>query len=562
MNQIIHILKHKLLIFFRLESKVTLGNTIKNIGSGLTYTAFAFGAFLFTQRFIWFLLVRIKLGLFLFHEFISITLFIFFLSVNVGNIIVAYSTLYKSSEVGFYITKPVSPTKIFFIKYLDNFFYSSSTLMMILLASLIGYVTYFRLSPMLFLLLAADFFAFIFSASALGVIILLILVNLSHRFGWRKIVYGLVVSYTTAILLFFAISSPGTLVNTVIKLGFGIDRDQYYGDLISPLLTYLPNHWLSRTGYQLIVGNLNGAWALTLAQFVLSFALFSVVMLLGSRWYLSSWLANQNVASKKLLINGRSKTFIAFGKKSKLIPQTESVIKRDVLIFLREPTQVIHFLVLLVLIIIFVSSVAKTEFVGTGNFYLQTVIYLSIFAFNLLLVTTLALRFVFPLISLEGMAFWKIKSSPLDLNSLLWKKIYVMGSIIIFVSVSLALITNLKFGSLVTSLALLTTILASLSIISINLGMGGAFANYKEKNAIRLASSQGATLSFLLSVVYVVFLIAITFQPVSRLFYAQMVSENISINEFFWLIIPISLVSLIIIITFHKLAQRSLVKDF
>ncbi|MEW5842420.1 MAG: hypothetical protein AB1775_04070 [Bacteroidota bacterium] len=562
MNQIIHILKHKLLIFLRLESKITLANIVKNFASGLTYAAFAVGAFLLAQRFIWFLLVRIKLGLFLFHEFISITLFIFFLSVNVGNIIVAYSTLYKSSEVSFFLTKPVSPTKIFFIKYLDNFFYSSSTLLLILYASLIGYAYYFKLSPPQFVLLAADYFFFIFSASALGVIVLLIFVRLSHRFGWRKIVYGLAIAYSAVILIFFAVNSPGTLVNTVIKLGFAVDRDRYYGELISPILTFLPNHWLSQTGYNIITGNLGGAWKLTLMQLGLSLILFVSVMFLGSRWYLSSWLSNQNVKTKKQLASGKINQLVSFGKKSGFLPQTESIIKRDVLVFLREPTQVIHFLVLLFLIIIFVANVTRTEFIGTGNFYLQTIIYLATFTFNLLLVTTLSLRFIFPLISLEGLAFWKIKSAPVNTDFLLKKKISVIGTIIIFISISLGVITNLKFGLLVTSFALLTTILAALSIISINLGMGGLFANFKEKNAIRLASSQGATLSFLLSVLYIVFLIVIVFKPLSELFLSVTVLKPLSADQFFWLIIPISVASLIIVLVFQKMAYKSLLKDF
>ncbi len=562
MNRIIHILKYKLLIFLKLESKITVANAVKNLASGLTYAAFAIGAFLFSRRFIWFLLVQIKLGLFLFHEFMSITLFIFFLSVNVGNIIVAYSTLYKSNEVGFFFTKPVSPTKIFFIKYLDNFFYSSSTLLMILYSSLAGYSVYFKVGAVSSVLLAFNFFIFTFSAGTLGVIVLLILVRLSHRFGWRKIVYSLTIAYTAVILIFFVIDSPGTLVNTAIQLGFSIDRDRYYSDLISPVLAYLPNHWLSQTGYNIIVGNLNLAWKFTLLQFVLSLFLFSSVMILGSKWYLSSWLTNQNFKTKKHSDSGKINFLTSFNSKYRFMPQTESIIKRDVLVFLREPTQVIHFLVLFLLIIIFIANVAGTKFISAGNFYLQTVIYLSIFTFNLLLVTTLSLRFVFPLISLEGLSFWKIKSSPVKIDFLLKKKISVIGTIIIFIGVTLGVITNLKFGFLLTTFALLTTVFATLSIISINLGMGGLFSNYKEKNAIRLASSQGATLSFLLSILYIAFIIVMVFKPLSELFFSVTVLRPLSLDQFFWLTIPISVVSLIIVALFRKMAYRSLLKDF
>ncbi|HVN48428.1 MAG TPA: hypothetical protein VMU30_06350, partial [Bacteroidota bacterium] len=42
----------------------------------------------------------------------------------------------------------------------------------------------------------------------------------------------------------------------------------------------------------------------------------------------------------------------------------------------------------------------------------------------------------------------------------------------------------------------------SLAMVSLNLGLGGYFANYSERNPIRAASSQGATLAFLLTLLY------------------------------------------------------------
>jgi len=88
-------------------------------------------------------------------------LFIFFMSINIGNIVVSYSTLYKSAEVNYLITKPVEPAKIFTIKFLDNFFYSSSTLLMILFALLLGYTFYFHLGISQFLVLVLNFNLFL-----------------------------------------------------------------------------------------------------------------------------------------------------------------------------------------------------------------------------------------------------------------------------------------------------------------------------------------------------------------------------------------------------------------
>jgi hypothetical protein len=55
----------------------------------------------------------------------------------------------------------------------------------------------------------------------------------------------------------------------------------------------------------------------------------------------------------------------------------------------------------------------------------------------------------------------------------------------------------------------------SLTTVTLNLGFGGYFANYFEHNPIRAASTQGATLTFLVTIVYLIVLAALVFVPIS-----------------------------------------------
>ncbi|TSA30026.1 MAG: hypothetical protein D4R68_01270 [Ignavibacteriales bacterium] len=562
MKQIIHILKYKLISYIRLGSRFTFGYLVKNIGSGLIYFAFAVGAFFFSQNLIRFLLVDINVGLFLLHEFISMILFIFFMSVNLGNIIVSYSTLYKSDEVNFLLTKPILPSKIFFLKFLDNFFYSSSTLIMVLLSMLAGYVVYFKINAIGFLLLLLNFFPFMFSAGSLGVIILLIIIRFANRFSMRKVFAAIGVSYFMIILLFFKINSPLSLVSSIMKHYPFYDRDTYFGEFLPPIVKWLPNNWLSQSAYRIIKNDISGLIGFTYLQIVLSLLLFSIAFYLGHKWYFKTWLLNSKITADQNANRKISKPFFAFEKISILKSQTESIIKRDLLLFLREPSQVIHSIVLLFLIVIFILSVSGMKFVGFGNFYLQTIIYLSVFLFNLFFISTLSLRFIFPLISLEGLAYWKLKSAPVKVNSFIKNKLIVLSSIILIIGTGLSLFSNYKFGFLLTIFSLTVTLFASAAIISINFGMGGIFSNYKEKNAIRLSSSQGATLSFLSNIVYMLFLIILLFKPVSQLFLSIMIKEYFDLTVFLQALIPIIIISIIIIYTYLKIAYRSLQKDF
>ena len=158
MKDVLHILYYKILIFLKVNSPFNFSAFLKSLGSGIVYSIFAYGCFVMTSNTIEYLLENVRIGSFLLHRFVLVVLFMFFIAINVGNMVVSFSTLYKSKEVFHLITKPISYTKLFLIKFLDNFFYSSTTLLLIITAVLLGYGFYFNLGlwfyPFALLLLA------------------------------------------------------------------------------------------------------------------------------------------------------------------------------------------------------------------------------------------------------------------------------------------------------------------------------------------------------------------------------------------------------------------------
>ena len=563
MKQILHILKYKATAFIRLNTKLDFPTLIKNIGSGLIYFGFAVGSYFFTLRLIHFLLVEIRVGLFLLHELISMVLFIFFISVNVGNIIVSYSTLYKSNEVIYLFTKPVQPSKVFVLKFLDNFFYSSSTLIMIMFAVIAGYAVYFKLSiSNLLMLIIFNIIPFILSAGSLGVIILLSVIKLAAKFGVKKTLYTLIFGYVSVVFLFFKINSPLKLVNTVMEYYPILNKDRYLGDLIPSVIKLLPNNWLSQSAYWTTLNQPSQVLPLAILQIIVAVFLFSTALILGHKWYMDTWLKNLKITSDLVIKRNNKVKFFSFANKSLLRPQSESIIKKDFLTFIREPSQVIHISILVFLIAVFVSSVSGIRYLKLGDHILITIIYLSIQLFNLLLISTISLRFIFPLISLEGETFWKIKSAPVDNRFYVRKKLLPIGIMVLIVGQSLSLFSNFRLGLSMVVISSLVTGLATASIVAINFGMGVLFVNYKEKNPIRLSSSQGASITFLLNIGYMLFVIVLLFTPLSYLFYAVRTDQAFQLNKLFIALLPITILSIALIIAFVRSGLTSLKKDF
>jgi hypothetical protein len=205
-----------------------------------------------------FMLEHTRTGLYLYHTFISMMLFVFFIAVNLGNIIVSYSTLYRSLEIGFLLTKPIPFTSIFLLKFFDNFFYSSTTLFLGAFMVLLGYGSYFGfpwhyyITIMLFVLIP-----FMFLSACLAVLILMTIMKLAGRIGFRKVMLGLFVLYLSLTYFFFSLSNPISVVEKINR--FYPNIDEYLSQTTPQFLQYLPNQWVADFLYNVSRGSVSQA---------------------------------------------------------------------------------------------------------------------------------------------------------------------------------------------------------------------------------------------------------------------------------------------------------------
>lgn len=469
-----------------------------------------------------YLVEDVKIGMFLLHRFLFVVLFIFFMTVNIGNIVVSYSTLFKSREVEFFITRPISFAKIFLIKFLDNFFYSSSTLLLMVSAALTGYVSYLGL-PWYFIPIAVIviILPFMFTAGTLGAITLLLIMRLASKFGIKLVLISLASMYATSVILFYIFSSPVQLVTNVFT--YFPNLDSHFGFLENPAIKLLPNHWVADSLYWISSGKIYAAgWYVYLLIVVAtSFLLFAIF--LGKTWFYKTWLVFLNLSNElSTKKKGNVKKLYSFEKKSSLAPVREALLKRELLLFIREPSQWTHFLVMTFLITIFIFSISNVNvmILNAYNIYLKTIVYLIIYLFNVFLIASMSLRFIFPLVSLEGESVWKIRSAPINYKKLMLTRLFIYFSIIFTIGQILNIVSNVQFSFVFTSISQLNTAFATITLVSLNFGMGSAYVNYKEKSPIRVASSQGASLTFLLTFIYLTFLIILLFAPLSNYFFA------------------------------------------
>jgi ABC-2 type transport system permease protein len=560
MAEILHILRYKLLSFIKINLDWSATTVLKNIASFLVYGGFAVGTYFFTRVTISFLLDHAHIGLFLLHRFLSMLLFVFFLSINAGNMIVSYSTLYKSSEVPYFLSKPVGHASVFVIKFLENFFYSSTTLLLIGFAVLLGYGSYFEM-PWTFYVFAVLLLIlpFMLIAALLGAVMLIGLTWLASRIGLRAVIVSLAALYVGSIYLFFTLTNPMNLVAEVMKFYPYIDA--YYGFLEPAFARFLPNHWVSESLYWIVLGHPERAFLFPTLLVSVCGLLAIIAYLVARRFYYRTW--NESFELRTNRHSSLRMGWLEFETGSILEPQTEVILKKEFWQFFREPSQWIHLSVVLLLMAIFVGSIIHVDIVQSPPF-LQAVSYLVVFLFGVFLVISVALRFVYPMMSIEGEAFWKARSAPLSAYKIACLK-FLAALVVLFIMAEV-LNTFVHFPLMHASALWLSssinTAFLALALVSLNFGMGAIFVTYKESNPIRVASSQGASLTFLLSLAFMVLLVAVLFYPINNYFQHASFLNTDGQGQLLWATLAIAAVSTCIAVFFFLVTKRVLLRDF
>jgi len=563
MNPLVLVLNVKANAFLKSAFDFRAQSVLKNVSSLLVFGGVALGVFFLARGVTGYLIQQAHIGQFLYHRFLSMLLYVFFVTVNLGNMIVCYATLYRSEEVGFLMGLPISHEKIFIIKFVDNFFYSSGTLTLLGLSWLLGYGSFYYMPwYFYFLTMFAVLLPFMLIAGLAAVTVLMVLIRIASRIGVRWLLALIVGVYLSAIYLYFRVTNPVQLVEQVME--HYPDVNQYFGYLDAPLVRYLPNHWVAEFLYWSVHGDQARAFFPFFMLIITLAALMVVAGFMARRYYYKSWVS---AGDARAMRGGRTPLLrlrvMEFGRKGLLRPSMDVLVKRDFWLFFREPSQWLHLLLMLLLLLIFLVSLGSMT-LKLAQPLLQAVSFLVVFLFNGFLIASVSLRFVFPAVSLEGPSFWAVRSSPVSLKRLYWYKfgsalllILLLGEVLATASIAL-----LRNNPALVFLSGVCTAFIALALTSINMGAGTYFATFREKNPIRIASSQGASLTFLVAMVYLSLVVGMLILPLHAYF------ENLILHGTTpegWMTLPVAGVGILSVMLFlvsTVLGLRSISRDY
>lgn len=449
---------------------------------------------------------------------IGITLATVFGMLVVSNLITGIATLYRSSEIPFLIARPVPYRNVFKSQFSDNLAYSSWSLAVLGVPLLIAWGIVMHIPwYWVVLVILGGLWPLIVISSVVGTVALMLLVKIAHSAS-PKVAVGVILILVAGTIAGVAIQRNRGLIVEGAARSSTVER--YISSLAhenrSPVM---PSGWLTASMRSLTRHDLKrGMLLLGLLATTAAIWMHWLSLAAGKHYY-SSWV---NFGEIRGLKQEGLRSDLADRFQQSLFPNPlASLLRKDLLQFTRSPSQWAQFLILVGFLLIYLLNLiyVSTRFDFDAPYWKTMVLFLN-FAFSGFILATLSVRFVFPLISLEGRGFWVVRTAPVSTRLLFYEKFFLAFIVFMAICEAIVLFSNHVLHVTTGMMALMTTaiFLMGAALTGLAIGLGAIFPDFKDESPMRIASTPGGVLTVVISLVYVGMMVAILAWPAKGYF--------------------------------------------
>ena len=439
------------------------------------------------------------------HQILATVSVFLFTVLLASNIITAYSTQYVSDDLSLLASSPVPLPALYGSRLTLTLFQSS---WMVLVFSIPVYLAFAvtSLAPMRFLLAVVLVLPpLLIIPAALGSMTTSVLVSVFPARRVRELLMMIGALFVVLIVFLIRTQQPERLLNPSSIY----DVDEFFSAFRTPASPLLPSTWATEI-----------LWAGRQADSLPWFMLLLLYSTAAAAVVLGCWQA------RAFYWRGYSRAQEALPARFTALPLVDrflevttrpfelrfrSLLLKDLKTFLRDTTQWSQLFLLLALVIVYLYnfSVLPSNFTF-ATFYLQNLFSFLNLGLAGFVLSAVAVRFVFTAVSIEGRAFWIIRSSPLSLKKFLWSKFWTSLPPLLVLSQILTLVSNHFLGAsrFMTVLASVSILFVCFGIVGMGVGMGAMFPRFRFENITQIAGSSGgllymiATTSFIAVVLF------------------------------------------------------------
>lgn len=444
-----------------------------------------------------------------------------------SNVITALSSFFLAKDLDMLVSAPVDWLRLYGAKLLETMVASSWMVVLVAIPMFTAYGIVYDggwLFPVVATLLMLPMFVI---PAVLGSALTLTLVNVFPARRTRDILSVIAVLAAGGIVLLFRLIRPERLARPE---GFRSLLD-FIAVLRTPTSPLLPSEWVQKATMGYLQGepdwlSMYLLWTTALAFFVLGAMLH--------RWLYHTGFSKAQESAQRWVKKGGLLSTLGDRVLQPFGTLRRELVLKEIRLFFRDTTQWSQLILLAVLVVVYVYNIKFLPLSGEGiTFFLVNVVpFLNLVLAGFVL-ASIAARFIFPGVSLEGRTLWLLRSSPMAVRDLLWAKFWVgtlplllLAIAIVGVTDYLLQVSEFMFYVSVGTIALMTFALSGMAI-----GFGTMFPQFETENAAQIPTSFGGLLYMMASVALIGAVIVLEARPVYGYLSAKAFRQPIEATE-------------------------------
>lgn len=427
-----------------------------------------------------------------------------------SNVITALSSFFLAKDLDMLVSAPVDWLRLYGAKLLETIVASSWMVVLVAIPMFTAYGIVYDggwFFPIVATLLMLPMFVI---PAVTGSALTLILVNVFPARRTRDILSVIAVLAAGGIVLLFRLIRPERLARPE---GFRSLLD-FIAVLRTPTSPLLPSEWVQKATMGYLQGepdwlSMYMLWTTALAFFVLGAMLH--------RWLYTTGFSKAQESAQRWVKKGGLLSTLGDTVLKPFGTLRRELVLKEIRLFFRDTTQWSQLILLAVLVVVYVYNIKFLPLSGEGiTFFLVNVVpFLNLVLAGFVL-ASIAARFIFPGVSLEGRTLWLLRSSPMAVRDLLWAKFWVgtlpliaLAIAIVGVTDYLLQVSEFMFFVSVGTIAMMTFALSGMAI-----GFGTMFPQFETENAAQIPTSFGGLLYMMASVALIGAVIVLEARPV------------------------------------------------
>jgi ABC-2 type transport system permease protein len=469
-------------------------------------------------------------------KLMSMMLLTFFSILLFSNIISSLSTFFLAEDLDLFLSRPVSPDRLYYARLAETLTHSSWMVLLFGLPVFLAYGSAYRVSFSYYLILTCALIPFLIIPAALGTLFSLVLVNIFPARRTKDILFLLSIFFAISLYFLLRFLQPERLVNPESFAGLV----EYITALNAPSSPFLPSFWVSESllpfyqDHQANCGFFIGLlWSTAGAMCVFGNWVFRAI-------YFDGWTKSQEARRARLtqtpLVNG---LFNFCTRPFSL--RVRALALKDFKSFFRDTTQWSQLILLTALVVVYLYNfrVLPLDKSPLPISFLQNLISFLNMGLAGFVISAVSGRFVFPAVSLEGFSFWIIRSSPMPPRSFLWSKFWTSLIPLLILAEILIILSNtlLQVTPFMMVLSSVTIFFVTFGIVGLGIGMGALYPRFKVENAAQIVSGFGGAFYMILSMFFIGMVVILEAWPVHTLLMAELHRRALSYFEWAGIII-------------------------